>query len=309
MQEPGSLRGESGPAVRGLGSGWGRGVAILWLRPGRPSGLRETGPAIREDFLAVARGEDFAQSGEWSSIIGAHFKDVDTEARTGAGPGLEGGEPGRTQGVWGASAPSSQRSLRPPPRAPHLLPGPGLTLFPPRPGPPPSPRPPRRPRQERTVYSKEQQQELESSFQTNKYPTYEDREALAARLALQERQVQVWFKNRRAKESRPRGRGARAVPRGPGAPAPPRVPVPVPAGPPPPEGPGLCSPPPPSAASIFPPAEPSICSPGQAWWGPAHGAQDVVPAAPAPAPAWPHDPYASDFSPDPVATPDFTALF
>ncbi|XP_070355643.1 tetrapeptide repeat homeobox protein 2 [Equus asinus] len=176
-------------------------------------------------------------------------------------------------------------------------------------GPPPSPRPPRRPRQERTVYSKEQQQELESSFQTNKYPTYEDREALAARLALQERQVQVWFKNRRAKESRPRGHGARAVPRGPGAPAPPRVPVPVPAGPPPPEGPGLCSPPPPSAASIFPPAEPSICSPGQAWWGPAHGAQDVVPAAPAPAPAWPHDPYASDFSPDPVAIPDFTALF
>ncbi|KAI5256992.1 Homeobox Protein Goosecoid-2 [Manis pentadactyla] len=52
-----------------------------------------------------------------------------------------------------------------------------------------SSRPPRQ-RQERTVYSKEQQQELEKRFQMNQYPTYVEREALAARLNLREQQVQ-----------------------------------------------------------------------------------------------------------------------
>ncbi|XP_058386705.1 tetrapeptide repeat homeobox protein 2 [Diceros bicornis minor] len=179
-------------------------------------------------------------------------------------------------------------------------------------GPPPSSSPPRRRRQERTVYSEGQQQALESHFQGNKYPTYQEREALAARLSLQEHQVQVWFKNRRAKESRlrqpprRRGQGARAASRGPGAPAP------APPGPPLPEGPGFCSPPPPSAAGVFPAAEPSVYSPGQAWWMPVQGAQDVVPAAPAlasaPAPAWPRNSYASDFPQDPIVLPDFTAF-
>lgn len=66
-------------------------------------------------------------------------------------------------------------------------------------GPPPSPSSLRRQQQGRTAYRKEQQQQqkLETSFQRNKYPTYEEREALAVGLSLKGHQVQVWFKNRR----------------------------------------------------------------------------------------------------------------
>lgn len=66
----------------------------------------------------------------------------------------------------------------------------GSDPSPPWPGSALSSRPPRQ-RQERTVYSKEQQQELEKRFQMNQYPTYVEREALAARLNLREQQVQV----------------------------------------------------------------------------------------------------------------------
>lgn len=66
-----------------------------------------------------------------------------------------------------------------------------LTCFPLWPGPPLSTIPPRRQRQERTVYSAEQRQELEQFFGRNQYPTYQERETLAARLNLQEHQVQV----------------------------------------------------------------------------------------------------------------------
>lgn len=66
----------------------------------------------------------------------------------------------------------------------------GSDPSPPLPGSALSSRPPRQ-RQERTVYSKEQQQELEKRFQMNQYPTYVEREALAARLNLREQQVQV----------------------------------------------------------------------------------------------------------------------
>lgn len=41
------------------------------------------------------------------------------------------------------------------------------------------------------MYSAAQRQELERFFVSNHYPTYEDRETLAARLNLQEHQVQV----------------------------------------------------------------------------------------------------------------------
>ncbi|XP_057349278.1 tetrapeptide repeat homeobox protein 2-like [Manis pentadactyla] len=172
-----------------------------------------------------------------------------------------------------------------------------------------SSRPPRQ-RQERTVYSKEQQQELEKRFQMNQYPTYVEREALAARLNLREQQVQVWFKNHRAKYSRlqglsrRRGRGLSAAPRDPGAPHP--VPGPVPAGPVLPGAhPGLGSPAVPSLARLLAASEPRVSCPGlawwvtarapapaqaPAWWAPEQHAQEEVPAAPGPvpvqAPAW-----------------------
>lgn len=58
-------------------------------------------------------------------------------------------------------------------------------------GPHTSPGRPRRRRQERTVYSAAQRAELEQFFAENQYPTYQERETLAARLSLQEHQVQV----------------------------------------------------------------------------------------------------------------------
>ncbi|XP_071076607.1 tetrapeptide repeat homeobox protein 2-like [Desmodus rotundus] len=66
-------------------------------------------------------------------------------------------------------------------------------------------RPPKRQRRQRSVYSVVQRDELERFFQNNHYPSYEERETLAARLNLQEQQVQVWFKNRRAKQTRLQG--------------------------------------------------------------------------------------------------------
>lgn len=41
------------------------------------------------------------------------------------------------------------------------------------------------------MYSAEQRQELETFFERNRYPTYQERETLATRLGVQENQVQV----------------------------------------------------------------------------------------------------------------------
>ncbi|XP_045686634.1 homeobox protein ESX1-like [Phyllostomus hastatus] len=103
------------------------------------------------------------------------------------------------------------------------------------------PKPPKRRRHPRTVYSVAQLEELESFFENNHYPSYEERETLAARLNLQEQQVQVWFQNRRAKHTRlQRGTGtsrqgpkARASSQSPGVCA--SAPAPAPAA----VGPGL----------------------------------------------------------------------
>ncbi|XP_015423437.1 PREDICTED: homeobox protein engrailed-1-B-like [Myotis davidii] len=54
----------------------------------------------------------------------------------------------------------------------------------------------------RTVFSAQQLRVLEEFFEGKPYGTYEERETLAARLILQEDQVQVWLKNNRAKDRR-----------------------------------------------------------------------------------------------------------
>ena len=63
--------------------------------------------------------------------------------------------------------------------------------FPPWSGPTGRSAPPNRKRQERTVYSKEQLEELKEAFLKNEYPSYQDRLRLAARLHLDEHRVQV----------------------------------------------------------------------------------------------------------------------
>lgn len=56
-----------------------------------------------------------------------------------------------------------------------------------------------RPKRPRTTFSEDQLRLLEEAFQENGYLTGEARMALAARLALSDTQVKVWFQNRRTK--------------------------------------------------------------------------------------------------------------
>ncbi|KAM9834488.1 homeobox protein CDX-1-like [Syngnathus typhle] len=52
----------------------------------------------------------------------------------------------------------------------------------------------------RVVYTDHQRQELENEFQVNRYITMRRKSELSMALNLSERQVKIWFQNRRAKE-------------------------------------------------------------------------------------------------------------
>ncbi|CAK6437268.1 unnamed protein product [Pipistrellus nathusii] len=202
-------------------------------------------------------------------------------------------------------------------------------------GAPPSPARPKKKRQKRTVYTEAQLMELEEFFKRKHYGTYDERVSLATRLNLQEHQVQVWFKNRRAKERKlqrlreEQDPGAPTEPEGRGIY--PAAPVPVPAGPafqgdpelPPtpvfPEepvfpnhpqhygGPGFYSSPPPTHLQVSPEAESCVYNYNQACWDPAQNYPAMVPTAPVPAPAQaevlPQLPYNISFNATPVMIP------
>uniref|UniRef100_A0A3P8TEA5 Caudal type homeobox 1a n=1 Tax=Amphiprion percula TaxID=161767 RepID=A0A3P8TEA5_AMPPE len=52
----------------------------------------------------------------------------------------------------------------------------------------------------RVVYTDHQRMELEKEFQYNRYITMRRKSELSMALSLSERQVKIWFQNRRAKE-------------------------------------------------------------------------------------------------------------
>ncbi|CAD5114503.1 DgyrCDS3627 [Dimorphilus gyrociliatus] len=60
-------------------------------------------------------------------------------------------------------------------------------------------RPTRRARRNRTSFTKQQLESLETMFGEQKYPDFYQREEIATQLGLKEEVVRVWFKNRRAK--------------------------------------------------------------------------------------------------------------
>ncbi|KAI6182535.1 Goosecoid [Aphelenchoides bicaudatus] len=62
----------------------------------------------------------------------------------------------------------------------------------------------RRKRRHRTIFTDEQLAILEANFSANAYPDIAHREKLAIQCDLKEERVEVWFKNRRAKERKKR---------------------------------------------------------------------------------------------------------
>lgn len=65
----------------------------------------------------------------------------------------------------------------------------------------------------RVVYTEQQKIELEKEFLFNQYITIQRKAELAGSIGLSDRQVKIWFQNRRAKERKSRRRHAEVAQR------------------------------------------------------------------------------------------------
>jgi len=60
----------------------------------------------------------------------------------------------------------------------------------------------------RTVYTEKQRQELEAEFERSTYITAQRKTSISSAVGLSERQVKIWFQNRRAKDRKQHRRRA-----------------------------------------------------------------------------------------------------